>query len=152
MSAGGAGVGNLLEAGDSGAIRRVALGSLAVFTGDCKVGLGSEKGRKGGESASSSSASESGPRGALELECRGRRMYARLRDNGGAASDSDPEELELSALLDGLLGDSLKNGLSFCVRSESLRDASRALEECMAGARASEDVLWARVGEAFCTW
>lgn len=145
-------MGNLLEEENRGAVRRVALGSLGVFTGDCTVGLGSEKGRKSGESASSSSASDRGPRGALGLECRGRRMYARLRDKVGAASDSDSEELELSALLDGLFGDSLKNGLSFCVRSESLRDASRALEDWMAGKRASDDGRWARVGEAFCIW
>ena len=77
-------------------MRSVVLGSA---DGDCFVALGSEKGRKGGESGSSSSASESGPRGALEAECRGRRWYARLRDKGRAASDSDDDELESSALL-----------------------------------------------------
>ena len=152
-AAAGAGVGIFLDEGRCGAVRRVALGSLFILAGACSAGLGLEKGKKGGESASSSSASESGPRGAFELECRGRRMYARLRDKGGAASDSEDEELELSALLDGLVGVSVRiAGLSFCVRSESLRDASRALEAWMAGERASEDGRWPRVGEAFCIW
>ncbi len=108
---GGAGVDNLLGDEKCGAVRRVALGSLGW---GCTTALESTNGKKGGESVSSSSASESGPRGALELEWRGRRMYARLRDNWGAAADSeDEEELESSALLDGLAAVSFNDGLSF---------------------------------------
>ena len=53
----------------------------------------SEKGRKGGEFSSSSSASERGLRGALDEVYRGRRAKTRLCVIGwGASSDDDDEE------------------------------------------------------------
>lgn len=49
----------------SGVIRTVALGSVIL---GCEIILASENGRKGAESSCSSSASDNGPRGGLELE------------------------------------------------------------------------------------
>ena len=131
-------------------LRRVALGSTGV--GSFLTAVGSEKGRKGAESSSSSSASESDPRGFLELEYRGRRMYARLRDSGGAASDSDDEELEKSILLDELAFLSTEDILSLAVASDDFRDSSRALPDCPANNGDSGSYRWLIVGEPFDTW
>ena len=72
--------------------RRVAVGSMALLC------IGSEKGRKAGESSESSSVEESGPRDGLAEEKRGRRVKARLLVTGTGSSDEleDDEELGLS--------------------------------------------------------
>lgn len=76
--------------------------------------LAAENGRKGGESSSSSSASERGFIGALLDEYRGlREAKARLRDMGCGASESEEEELEESlAIADGLASLSRERRLS----------------------------------------
>lgn len=63
----------------------------------------SEKGRKGGEPSSSSSASERGLRGALDEVYRGRRAKTRLWVIGrGASSDDVEDEDESLATAGGL--------------------------------------------------
>jgi len=99
----------------------VALGSVG---GGGVTALVFEKGRKGGESSSSSSASERGLSGALD-DCRGRRANMRLRFIGCGASDSNDEEVEESlAIAEGL--------------------AVRWRERCSCLGDASTDLLWAK--------
>lgn len=131
------------------AMRTVALGSVDGGDEDdwAFAALGSEKGRKGGESASSSSwssLSESGPRAVLAVECRGRRMYARLRDMGGAVSESEEEEVESSALLE-----ALPTSFSFDAVSVLLRGPSRAFAGWKATPVDSNPDCCMIVGEGF---
>lgn len=67
-------------------------------------------------------------------------------------SGSEEEELESSALLEGLGALSFDGGLSLGVISDSLRVASRAFANCVWVGDDSEAGIWFNFGEAFCTW
>ena len=121
------------EGGRFGDILRVELGSVGAGG---VTGRAFEKGRKGGECSSSSSASDRGFRGALEEEYQGRRAKVRLRDIGWGASSDEEEEDESLAMAGGLA--SLPNGRCCCFgdASTDLPEASRlrarwAKEECL---------------------
>jgi len=103
------------------------------------VVLAVEKGRKGGESSSSSSASDRGFIGPLVDEHRGlREAKARLRDMGCGTSDSDEDELEEElAIADGLASLSRERRLSCCNTSVDRREALRlrlAKDDCLSAA------------------
>ena len=125
------------------AIRRVALESVG---GRGSAAIGSENGRNGGES-SSSSASESGPRGALAVEKRGRRVKARLRDSVAGVSESDDEELEDDSALAEREVDCC---LCFGGGSIDLRVVSRLLAVWITVDGLSVGTCWAVDGEGFC--
>lgn len=124
------GGGGRCEGGRFGDILTVELGSVEAGG---VTGRRPEKGRKGGDSSSSSSASDRGLRGALEEEYRGRRAYARLRDIGcGASSDEEEDEDESLATADGLASLRTERCCCFGDASTDLPEASRlrAKEEC----------------------
>ena len=75
--------------------------------------MGSENGRKAGESSESSSAEERGPRVAFWEEKRGRRVNARLLVRRGAASEADDDE-ELGLSL-GMAGGEVGGEGGFCL-------------------------------------
>ena len=115
--------------------------------------LASEKGRKGCESSSSSSASERGLRGAFDVEYRGRRAKTRLRFIGCGASESEDEEAEESlATADGLAMRSRERWVCLGDGSTGRCGGSRlrfrwAKTECLStGDRGEPD------REAFCAW
>ena len=125
--------GDRREVGRFGDILRVELGS--VGNGGV-MGRASEKGRKGGESSSSSSATDRGLRGALEEEYRGRRAKARLRDNEWGASSDEEEEDESLAMAEGLASLPIGRCCCFGDASIDLPEFSRlrarwAKEECL---------------------
>jgi len=109
-------------------IFRVAPGSVSALD---LIDLVSENGRNTGE-PSSSSASESGFKGALLVEYRGRRAKARLRDIGCRASDSDEDELEVSLSIAKVLeAFSSDRCLCFGEASPDCREASRLSRRCL---------------------
>ena len=89
------------------------------------IGRALEKGRKGGEPSSSSSASDRGLRGALEEGYRGRRAKARLRDIGWGASSDEEVEDESLAIPEGLASLPDERCCCFGDASTDLPEASR---------------------------